>query len=147
MSAVSTGRRPRASRAQLGPHCLPVPFQERLVGPRAVRRKVLQAAHLIHVAVQLAQDHALDRLAPLPGQQSLGVGGEGGRMVAAREQGPEAVQVGLQGGLEPEQVAAGQLRAGAVSAAMAELQELNLVPSTYHTTSHCSVSYSSTSCA
>ena len=98
------------ARARLGPHRLPVPFQERLVGPGAVRCKVLQAAHLVHVALQLAQDHALDRLAPLPRQQPLGVGGEGGRLVAAREQGPKTVQVGLQGRLELEQVVAGQRR-------------------------------------
>jgi hypothetical protein len=63
-----------------------------------------------HVAVQLARDHALDRLAPLPGQQPLSVGGEGDRLVASPEQGPEALQVGLQRGLEPEQVVSGQLR-------------------------------------
>ena len=48
------------ARAQLGSHRLPVAFQEWLVGPGAVRRKVPRAAHLVHVAVQFTQDHALD---------------------------------------------------------------------------------------
>ena len=47
---------------------------------------------------RLAQDHALHRLAPLPGQQPLGMGREGGSPVAAREQGPEALRMGLQRG-------------------------------------------------
>ncbi|MXZ40646.1 MAG: hypothetical protein F4Z18_02415 [Caldilineaceae bacterium SB0666_bin_21] len=53
-----------------------------------------------------AWHHELDRLAPLPGQQPLGIGSEGGRLVAAREQGLKVVQVGLQ----PEQVLSGQLQ-------------------------------------
>ncbi len=43
-------------------------------------------------------------------QQALSVDNEGVCLVAEREQGSEAVQVGLQGMLELEQVVAGQLR-------------------------------------
>ena len=53
---------------------------------RAVRCKVLQTTHLVHVTLQLVQDHAVDRLTPLIGQQPPGVGVEGHHIVAAREQ-------------------------------------------------------------
>ena len=44
------------------------------------------------------------------GPALLGVGQEGGALVAAREQGPEALQMGLQRGFEPKQIVVGQLR-------------------------------------
>ncbi len=61
-----------------------------------------------HLAVSLGQLPAV--LARDGTQQAFGVGNEGGRLVAEREQGPEAVQIALQGKLELEQVVAGQLR-------------------------------------
>ncbi len=72
--------------------------------------KYCRGVHLVRVAIQMAQDHALDRLAPLPGQQPLGVGQEGYALVAAREQELEALQIGLQRGLELQHVVADQLR-------------------------------------
>lgn len=131
-------------RAQLGPHRLPVTFPEQPVGSGTVRRKVPRAAHLVHVAVQQAHDPALDRLALLPKQQLLGVGGEGGRLVTAREQGLKTVQAGLQESRagswssRPSQFNCGT---GAVSAAMTALRGMNQTPATYQATSRCSDSY------
>ena len=48
------------------------------------------------MSLPVGEDHPLDRLAPLLGQQALGIGTEGHRLVAAGKQGVKVLQVGLQ---------------------------------------------------
>ena len=102
---------------------------------------------MVHVAAQLPQDPALDRLAPLIGQQPLGVRTEGGRLVAAREQGPEAIQPSLQPCLDRSRSSQINCGAGDGTAAMAAFRGLNQTPATYHMTSRCRDSYQHSSIA